>query len=247
MSRRRSSREEEGASHERWLVSYADFITLMFAFFAVLYATSEKDLNKGREFQDSIKKYLIKGGGAFGGPAPSVNQADKHDAAIESPIQTFNKSAKPEEVKALDQAESFVESNFTPEERKKYILDLSSDDWGVRLTLSSAQIYADGSDRFRAEAMPFINKLGGVITKSRRKTMIEGYVREGETGGLHSTWDFASARAINMLRFVQKRENLSPKVLAATSYGDSRPVYEGDQAHLNSRLEIVLLNQDVEF
>lgn len=246
MSRRESSHEEEGASHERWLVSYADFITLMFAFFVVLYATSEKDLGKAKEFQDSIKKYLIKGGGAIGGPAATINQGDKHDSPIESPIQNFNKNAKPEEVKALDQAENFVESNFTPEERKKYILDLSSDDWGVRLTLSAAALYADGSDRFRADAIPFISKLGGVIVKSKRKTMIEGHVRAGETGGMHSTWDFASARAINMLRFVQKKENLSPKYLAASSFGDSRPVYEGDQAGLNSRLEIVLLSQDVE-
>ena len=49
-------RHEEHENHERWLVSYADFITLLFAFFAVLYATSQADLEKQQEFQESVNK-----------------------------------------------------------------------------------------------------------------------------------------------------------------------------------------------
>src|SRR5882724_10767711 len=52
----RKKHEEEHENHERWLVSYADFITLLFAFFTVLYATSQHDIAKAQEFQRSIQK-----------------------------------------------------------------------------------------------------------------------------------------------------------------------------------------------
>jgi chemotaxis protein MotB len=52
----KKKRKEEHENHERWLVSYADFITLLFAFFTVLYATAHRDLEKERQFEGSIKK-----------------------------------------------------------------------------------------------------------------------------------------------------------------------------------------------
>src|SRR3972149_1489706 len=52
----RKKHEEEHENHERWLVSYADFITLLFAFFTVLYATAQRDVEKEKKFEDSIKK-----------------------------------------------------------------------------------------------------------------------------------------------------------------------------------------------
>src|SRR5476649_1537713 len=97
-------------SNDRWLVSYADFITLMFAFFAVLYATSQKDIEKTKEFQESVKKYLIKAG-AFGESGAQLNQGVKNNSPIDEPIQTFNPN-KPEAVKTTDEAETFIEQNL---------------------------------------------------------------------------------------------------------------------------------------
>lgn len=240
----KEDREENEASNERWLVSYADFITLMFAFFAVLYATSQKDVDKAREFQESIKRYLIKAG-AFGETGAQINQGDKHNSVIEQPIQTF-RPEKPEAVAGLDEAEAFIESQLTKEEREKYIGDLVADEWGVRITLPSSVIFAAHSERFREDAVPFIGKLSALLEKSKRKILIEGHVAPDETGTFRSTWDFASARAVNMLRFIQKKQGLKPELLAAASLADSRPLFKKEKAAMNSRLEIVLLNQDME-
>lgn len=237
--------EEQEANHERWLVSYADFITLMFAFFAVLYATSEKDLEKTREFQESVRKYLVKAG-AFGESGGTINQGEKNNQLIEPPIQTFRPS-KPETVAVLDQAEQFVEENFKPEERKKYIADISADEWGVRITLPASAVYAPGSTKFKPDAMEFVTKLSALLPKVKRRFLIEGHASPGENGGMASPWDFASARAVNMLRYLQKSQSLAPNTLAAASFGDSRPVYDGANSAMNSRVEIILLNQDMEF
>src|SRR4051812_33167997 len=87
--------EVEESGQDRWLVSYADFMTLMFAFFAVLYATSQKDVEKSKEFQDSIKRYLIKAG-SFGETGAQLNQGKRANSPIEPPIETFN----PEKIEA---------------------------------------------------------------------------------------------------------------------------------------------------
>ena len=249
-SRRKSNAHDESEpGHERWLVSYADFITLMFAFFAVLYATSQKDVEKSKQFQDSIKKFLIKAGGAggAGGTAATVNQAESNASPIEQPIDTYRTPAKAEAAKVQDEAEEFIESKLTPGERRDFILDVAADDWGLRISLKGEALYDEGSDKFRPEAVPFITKLSGLLAETKRKVLIEGHVARGDKGSYKSTWDFASARAVNLLRFMQTKEHLASARLAVASLGDSRPVYEGERAPLNSRSDVVLLNSDMDF
>jgi len=242
---RRESGEDKENSQERWLVSYADFITLMFAFFAVLYATSQKDIDKSREFQESIKRYLIKAG-AFGESGQQMNQGTKANTAIEPPIQTYNPN-KPETVAALDEAEAFIEARLTKDERRKYIADIIADEWGVRIIIPNSALFAEHSEKFREDAIPFISKLSELVAKTKRKILIEGHVAAKETGTFHSTWDFASARSVNMLRFIQKKQNIAAAILASASLADTRPIYQNERKALNSRLEIVLLNQEFEF
>ncbi|MGE0527006.1 MAG: flagellar motor protein MotB [Bdellovibrionales bacterium] len=244
-SKRSDSGEHEENSHERWLVSYADFITLMFAFFAVLYATSEKNLEKSQEFQESIKRYLVKAG-AFGDSGQKVSPGDIKNTVIEPPLETFN-TANPETVKMLDQAQTFLETHLSEQERKTYILDLSADDWGVRITLPASALFAPRSEKFREDAMPFIKKLSGLLAQTERKVLIEGHVDRGETGSFRTSWDFASARAVNVLRFIQARERLPSSRLAVASFADSRPLFENRKKGANSRIEVVLMNQDLQF
>ena len=238
--------EDAEPGHERWLVSYADFITLMFAFFAVLYATSQHDVEKAKDFQESIKKFLMKGAGgvAAGGPA-QIEQTQKGDSAIEQALPTY-KQTKTEAATKLDEAEEFLEAKLTAEERARYVIALDADDWGVRLTLKNEAVFAEGSDRFRPEALPFLNKVGEWLKASSRKVFIEGHVGAGETGSFRNAWDFASARAVNLLRYLEKKHGLEARRLAAASLADSRPLFGNGHAVQNSRLEVVLLNGDLD-
>lgn len=242
--KREDPHEDKENSQERWLVSYADFITLMFAFFAVLYATSQKDIDKSKEFQESLKRYLVKAG-AFGETGQQMNQGQKANTPIEPPIQTFNPS-KPETVATLDEAEQFVESALTKEERAKYVLDVTADDWGVRIVIPASALFADHSDKFRGDAIPFVNKLSELTKKVKRKILIEGHVAEKETGTFGSTWEFSSVRAVNLLRYLQKKQDFPSSQLASAALGDSRPMFKGEKRALNSRLEVILLNSDFE-
>lgn len=236
--------EEHESSAERWLVSYADLITLMFAFFTVLYATSEKDLSKANEFEESIKRYLIKAG-AFGESGQKVQQGEKNNSVIEPPIPTFGEKS-PDLAEVRDQAEVYLEKNLTKAQRERYISDLSSDEWGVRMVLPASVIFADNSDSIREEALPFLEVLSGLLSQTKRKIMVEGHVRTGEKGRTRSTWDLSSARAVNILRYVQLTKNVPAQQLASSAFGDSRPLTSSSQDLANSRIEIILLSVDRE-
>ena len=111
--RRRRRSDEGNDSHERWLVSYADFITLLFAFFVVLYATSEQDDNKSKKFEESVKKYLLKIGSALGGQGSIINTGSKNRDPIAEPIETFKKRPPSKLQKKI---ETHLEENLTEKE-----------------------------------------------------------------------------------------------------------------------------------
>ncbi len=157
---------------DRWLVSYADFITLMFAFFVVLYATSTRDLEKTKEFQDAVKKYLIKVG-AFGGSGEKIEQGEKHNTPIEPPIQTFQNSAAPAEKvyeRLLEIVETKIEGRFG-----EALIDLSGDEMGVRLVMSSPSLFVEKSNLLKEEALPILNAIVALAIELNKKILVEGH------------------------------------------------------------------------
>ncbi len=242
-SLRKPSVEESESGTERWLVSYADFITLMFAFFVILYATSDRDKEKTKRFQESVEKFLIKAG-SFGESGARVEQGEKNFAVIEPPIQTFRPN-KPDDTKLMDSLQNEIESKFTEAERKKFLLDLSPEDKGVRIVLSGAEIFSGDSAKLSPAAVKFVDHLAGILKASQKRVMIEGYVTSREHGEYPSTWDLASARSVNLLRYMIRTVGFPEKQLAASTYGDSRT--EGRKVAGNDRLDLVVYYNDSEF
>lgn len=244
MSFLKKRHDEEHDSHERWLVSYADFITLLFAFFTILYATSEKNVEKTKKFERSIQKYLIKAGGAgVGGAKPSVNQAVNADSPIAQPISTFRR-AKPESLKAYKVAVAFLEDHISAKDRKKYLIDVSADDLGVRLVLSTNGIYDGASAKLQPRSLPFLNHLGGLVRQMNREVMIEGHVDKGEKGRFDSPWELASMRATNLLRYIATTQKIDPRNLMSASRGDTQPLSSSHSGPGNSRIELLFLTDN---
>ncbi|NCN41158.1 OmpA family protein [bacterium] len=238
---RGSGGHEEGAGHERWLVSYADFITLLFAFFTVLYATSERNLEKTQEFQESVKKYLIKAG-AFGGSGGQVQQGEKNNEVIESPLPTY-KSSRPEDLAVTESTEKEVEQSISKEDRSNYLMDLYSDDLGVRLVVRGAQIFASGQAGFKKEALPFLSRLGKVIKKIDRRLLIEGHVDSEFESEKLGDLSLSQDRSLQFARYLAQVHKYPSNKLITAGFGSHRPL-SGKQVNLNDRLEIIILFED---
>jgi len=237
--------EHERDSQDRWLVSYADFITLLFAFFTILYATSERNQEKTKEFQDSVKKYLIKAG-AFGGSGEKIQQGERFNTVIEPPIETHDQG-KPDTENVKGRIETELEEALSPEDLRKYILDISTDDLGVRIVLAGQQLFADGSTQFRPAVLKVLQKIGAVIQKFDKKVLIEGHSQE-KAAPYNNDWEFAAARAITMVRYLSKVHKINDNRLMALSYGSQRPNDDKKSKNaerLNERIEMVILNGDI--
>ncbi|MAV90171.1 MAG: hypothetical protein CL676_02045 [Bdellovibrionaceae bacterium] len=241
MRKRNDLHHEEEAGHERWLVSYADFITLLFAFFTVLYATSERNVEKTQQFQESIKKYLIKAG-AFGGSGAQVQQGEKSDQIIESPLPTY-KNSRPEDMAVTEKTEKEIEKNISADSRSKYLMDLYSDDLGVRLVIRGPEIFPGGELKFRKEAMPFLAELGKALQKIDRRILIEGHVDSVFDTKRLGEFELSQERALQMAKYFVRVHGLSPSKMITAGFGSHRPL-SSDKVNLNDRIEIVVLYED---
>lgn len=240
---RKSKRGEHQHSggHERWLVSYADFITLLFAFFAVLFATSERNVEKTQEFQESIKRYLIKAG-SFGESGSEIRQGEKNTEPIESPIP-MHKSNRPQDAQVIDATEKQIEEALSGVDRKKYLLDVFSDDLGVRIVVRGEELFSKDGDRFLKEALPFIDRIGALISRIPQRLLIEGHLGAIPGDQNLTSYDLTSNRTLQLLKYFSKRHQIASGKMMAISYGDSKPL-STENLRLNNRIELVVLFED---
>tara|TARA_B100000749_G_scaffold280889_1_gene280184 strand:- start:90490 stop:91275 length:786 start_codon:yes stop_codon:yes gene_type:complete len=254
---RRSKSHEEHESHERWLVSYADFITLMFAFFVVLYATSSPNEGKEQEFESSVRKYLAKigGGGAMmlvqgdGGSKETANQYQKMDSPIEHPLQKF-KFQDPGVGDSLKRVEIFIEENLSKAEISKFIQDIYATDKGVRLVLYGDSVFDGNSSYLKKDALPVINRLAVALKAENRKIFVETHLsKTAKLAKGEHPWSLSSQQAATVARYLTQRTEITPQVVVPTSFGTHRPRFplqdEGPRKK-NSRLVFFLLPMDTE-
>jgi chemotaxis protein MotB len=231
---------------ERWLVSYADFITLLFAFFAILYATSEIDSEKAKEFQESLEKHLTLLG-SNKGVGKTVGQGQQYNSVIEPPIPSFPRTgAKTRE--ALKEVEIYVENELSEKELEERVKDISVAKQGVRISLAADIIFPEGSSRFNRSALETIDKIAEFIKKHPQSLVVESYV--GALSRLEESyptaWDLTSDRATKMVRYLVKIHKIDPERLSAASFGATRKLFPEDSKRnqvRNERLDFVLLTE----
>ncbi len=237
--------KDEQENHERWLVSYADFITLLFAFFTVLYATSQADNEKMAKFEQSFKQafgiYNSNAEGVLSQPFPF---SQTEGSVIESPIKVFNdKYASKAEVR--DAIWQVIYNSLTEEQIKQSGLVLADDKEGVRVGLASNSLFVPGSAKILPDALKALDVVGDILKKSGKQIQIEGHTDNAESvGGIFpSHWELAAGRAATIVRYMVKRHKLEPALLSAVSYADQRPLVSNsseENKSKNRRIELLI-------
>ncbi|MEC9283453.1 MAG: flagellar motor protein MotB [Bdellovibrionota bacterium] len=233
---RRRKHQEEAENHERWLVSYADFITLLFAFFVVMYAIGQQDIRKAEKFEKNIRKQfkvLVAKVQAGGGQSGSGGGASG----------LANPNAGPQELGGA--INSFLEGEMSERERTEAIESLRADPDGVRMSLLSANYFNEGSLKIRTEALPALLKIGKVLENSRRTVIIEGHSSSTKEGFGKNAWDVAAIRANQILKYFIKNHGVAEDKILSVSYGKTRPVVSGNDKK-NDRIEIFILTKDLQ-
>jgi chemotaxis protein MotB len=202
-------------NHERWLVSYADFITLLFAFFVVMYAISSVNEGKYRVLGDSI-------GSAFrlGGPGvPGSSQL----AAIRPGAKPLGQPGDPALARQrAAEMDRRLETALAPLAGQ---VRLQRHPRGVTVEIGAGALFAPGQASLREESRGVLAALAGALKDGDQPIEVEGHTDNApiSTPQFPSNWELSAARAGSVVR-VLAEHGVAPARLAAIGYGEFRPV-----------------------
>jgi chemotaxis protein MotB len=240
----------EHENHERWLVSYADFITLLFAFFVVMFATNQSDKNRAKQVSDSVRDALEHGqissrlSNMMGKGKRDGKVADQAQAVSTSP-DLLGKDAHPADLtKSLTNLQKGLAS-----ELQSGKVQMKLEGRGLVIDLREAAFFASGDDSLSAESYPILAKIAAEIQGMPNQVRLEGYTDSIPIHNAHfrNNWELSAARAIAMLDALAERYQVSRSRMAIAGYGENAPAdtneTEEGRAH-NRRVAVVLLTQE---
>lgn len=239
----RAKKHEEHENHERWLVSYADFITLLFAFFVVLYATSSQNEEKEKKFEENVRAQFKMMGFMGGKDANMGNPMGQVFDPLEMIPRRDVGNAELE-----DYITRILDKSMTEDEKKSTIAGIRHDQTGVRISLAASTFFPSGSSKLRLPALKSLDKVAQILKVANRNVVIEGHTDDQPVvgGNVDSNWELGSLRATSVVRYLIKFHQMDPKKLAAASYADQQPLVENNSDKnraKNRRIEILILNK----
>ncbi|MBM3773624.1 MAG: hypothetical protein FJW37_00495 [Acidobacteria bacterium] len=252
MSRKKKHAAHE--NHERWLVSYADFITLLFAFFVVMFATSQTDKGKAKQVSDSVREALENGGvpakirEILGG---TVDDVGKGNAMLRGPggaQRAVQEAPQPKIVEQLVPSREFLDKELKDAiENNK--LQIKLHPRGLVVSLLEASFFSSGEDTIDPSTYPILEKIAEAIRAVPNAVRLEGHTDSVpiHTPRFRSNWELSAARAIATLELLSGRFGVPRERMAVVGYADTVPVdtnaTEEGRAR-NRRVDVVLLSHE---
>jgi chemotaxis protein MotB len=248
----RRRRSGDHASHERWLVAYADFITLLFAFFVVMFATSQTDKGKAQQVSESVKKALAGDhmtaliASVLGG---SPDNKGKGNALMRGP---GGAQKSPEEKKEQKLAELVPSLKVLTEELKKEIetgrIQISMEARGLVVSFTQAALFPSGEDVVSSEAYEGLARVAEAIKKIPNPVRLEGHTDSVpiKTARFRSNWELSAARSIALLELVCTRFGAPRERMSVAGYADNAPLDSNESEKgraRNRRVDIIILNE----
>lgn len=239
-------KHEEHENHERWVISYADLVTLLFALFVVLYASSRVDTNKLAQASESMrwalhfrgegginKLAIFKGPPTEGGCVTNLGNAGAASSMqkklVEDTRRRLEKSLKP----------------FLLKQEKNPSVKVEVENGRVRLRLAAHRFFDAASAALRPEALAVLDAIATELANTDQAIRVEGHTDDGAitTTRFRNNWDLSAARASTVVAYLEQAHDIPAARLVAAGLGASHPLVSNDtpdNRELNRRIEIVL-------
>jgi len=252
----RKKKHPEHANHERWLVSYADFITLLFAFFVVMFASSQTDKAKAQAISDSVTEALGKGGiqamvhEVLGG---TVDEKGIGNAMMKGPGGSQAKNVpnppEPPVFKELLPKLQYLNETLAAEIRAGK-LEIKLEERGLVISLQQAAFFPSGDDTIDPKTFDAIDKIAALIRDLPNPIRLEGHTDSQpiHTARFQNNYALSAARGIAMLDLLNARFGIAHERLAVVGYADTVPKASNDTEEgraRNRRVDVVILNQGI--
>lgn len=245
---------EEHENLERWLVSYADFITLLFAFFTVLYALSNADKAKYQKASESIQRAFLSGGGVFplrGSPAVPFDKTQNPGAQV--PPQAHESGSQPKsENNDTSRVREQIQGLFsatTGTGVQPGQIEVAKTEGGYKIRLGELLLFRESSDKIRKENIPFLYELGKRLSQLGVQIQVDGHTDTVVNVSQLTNWELSLSRAYNVVQFFVEGTNFPKNKIALAGFGDTMPIAGNDTPEgraKNRRVEISVLNVNKE-
>lgn len=225
-------------NHERWLVSYADFVTLLFAFFVVMFAHSNMDKSKLQQFAEQFQNQMER----LPPVPPPKSAASK--TAEKAALPTHEDLTMAEMKGSIEQ----IEKDLLPEIQQGKI-ELSLQARGLIMSLRESAFFDPGRAELHPDSLKIMTKVAEALTRIPGQIRLEGHTDNApiRTDLYPSNWQLSSARAISVLRLLSARYKIDSDRLAAAGFGEFRPLVANDTPEnraKNRRVDVVILTKD---
>ena len=258
----RKKKHPEHVNHERWLVSYADFITLLFAFFVVMFAASNSDQKKAGKIAQAVQ-VAFKEMAVFSptgkvvplfdeGGLPSDSKAvlgNTHSAFDSTQFVASGKQGEAAK-KSISEVKQDLEK-LLKEEITKQNVHLTEDSRGLTVSLAETGFFDPGSAVMHSESLAVVDRIAATVRPLGYSLRVEGHTDNTpiHTAQFPSNWELSTARATYVLQYLISNGNIPPQRLSAVGYGEYRPVAANDTAEsraANRRVDLVVLGSVAE-
>lgn len=241
MQYRRARRkfDDEPENHERWLISYADFITLLFAFFVVMYAISAVNIGKYKVFSDAL-------GNAFGGQgaATPVNTQVQNLPIPNPGLKRRTELLRKEKEQMTKLAQDLL-STMAPLVKEGKVR-VTQNSRGVSVEINASVLFDPGEARLMPESVEALRAVASLLAADSHDVQVEGHTDNQPIGNprFPSNWELSAVRASSVVRlFIDA--GVAPGRLTAVGFSANQPVADNATAEgraRNRRVAVTILS-----
>lgn len=254
---RRRKKEHAHVSHERWLVSYADFITLLFAFFVVLYSTSQMDKKKLVRVSAAIHGAFQELGvftGSTQGSAlrieaapPGLALVSSLDSGIVAGSQNTGSGPGSGGVD-LNQLKHDLEDALG-DQIKRHEIRMRVTPEGLVVSLSEVGFFNSGDAQLLEDGQTTLTRIAKILNDKGFQIRVEGHTDDVPIHNAHfkSNWELSTARATEVVSLLVERHGFDPKQISAAGYSQYRPVASNETEEgrkMNRRVDLVIVSRN---
>jgi chemotaxis protein MotB len=240
-------------NHERWLVSYADFITLLFAFFVVMFATAQKDKSKQQEVAQAVREAFQHGQltAAITGiinqktvPPDGKGDTRQNPPSPPPPPPQGPPATHADLVKTAEKLQKALEP-----ELKSGKLSIEINGRGLIISLREAAFFASGDDAVSPSSFSILEKIAPVIQAITNPVRLEGHTDSVpiHTSRFRSNWELSTARGIAMLELLREKYQYPNERMSVTGFAENAPADTNEtaegRAH-NRRVDLVVVSAE---
>lgn len=230
----RKKRQNDESDDSNWLTTYGDMMTLLLAFFVLLYSFSSVDVQKFRNVVEALQGNLgVQEGGK------TISSSDLITAGVQS-----NKMGLPRLNRIHQKITSYLQKQKLQDDIKVKMTDR-----GLTIRFTGKVLFDLGEAQIKEEAAPILDKISGIISEVPNQIMVEGHTDNLPISNSRfpSNWELSTARATEVVKYFIEENGIVPAKLSAAGYSKYKPVKPNDSPEnraLNRRVDVILLKRE---